>query len=78
VYVVSATPACGGRTTITFKRPEVLNAVDYQLLSEMNQALKGASWDDSVGVLVLTGAGERAFCQTRLRLTKPISTPIFP
>ena len=52
----------GGRATITFNRPEVLNAVNFQVLSEMNQALKDSSWDDSVGVLVLTGAGERAFC----------------
>ena len=52
----------GSRATITFNRPEVLNEANYQVLSEMNQALKDASWDDSVGVLVLTGAGERAFC----------------
>jgi enoyl-CoA hydratase/carnithine racemase len=28
----------------------------------MNLALKDASWDDEIAVLVLTGAGERAFC----------------
>jgi enoyl-CoA hydratase/carnithine racemase len=50
------------RATITINRPEVLNAVNYGVLSEMNIALKDASWDDSVAVLVLTGAGERAFC----------------
>ncbi len=50
------------RATITFNRPEVLNAVNYGVLSEMNQVLKDASWDDQVGVIVLTGAGDRAFC----------------
>lgn len=50
------------RATITINRPEVLNAVNADVLREMNLALKDASWDDSVGVLVLTGAGERAFC----------------
>jgi enoyl-CoA hydratase/carnithine racemase len=40
----------------------VLNAVNFGVLSEMNIALKDASWDDRVAVLVLTGAGERAFC----------------
>jgi enoyl-CoA hydratase/carnithine racemase len=50
------------RATITFNRPEVLNAVHYGMLRELNLALKDASWDDAVGVLVLTGAGERAFC----------------
>jgi len=51
-----------GRATLTINRPEVLNAVNYGVLSEMNMALKDASWDDAIGVLVLTGAGERAFC----------------
>ncbi len=51
-----------GRATITINRPEVLNAVDIGVLSEMSQAIKDASWDDSVGVLVLTGTGEHAFC----------------
>lgn len=50
------------RATITINRPEVLNAVNHSVLVEMNQALKDASWDDSVAVLVLTGSGERAFC----------------
>ncbi|MCQ3929988.1 MAG: 1,4-dihydroxy-6-naphthoate synthase [Chloroflexi bacterium] len=50
------------RATITFNRPKVLNAVNYGILSELNIALKDAAWDDEIGVLVLTGAGERAFC----------------
>jgi enoyl-CoA hydratase/carnithine racemase len=51
-----------GRATVTFNRPQVLNAVNHQVLIELNAAFKDASWDDSVAVLVLTGAGERAFC----------------
>jgi len=51
-----------GRATITIDRPQALNAVNHDVLSEMNLALKDASWDDSIGVLVLTGTGERAFC----------------
>jgi enoyl-CoA hydratase/carnithine racemase len=50
------------RAVITINRPEVLNAVNYGVLEEMQIALKDASWDDRVAVLVLTGAGERAFC----------------
>ncbi len=50
------------RATITFNRPKVLNAVNYGILSELNIALKDAAWDDEIGVVVLTGAGERAFC----------------
>jgi enoyl-CoA hydratase/carnithine racemase len=51
-----------GRATIVLDRPEVLNAVNGPMLGELNLALKDASWDDGVGVLVLTGAGDRAFC----------------
>ena len=51
-----------GRATITIDRPHALNAVNHEVLTEMSLALKDASWDDSIGVLVLTGAGERAFC----------------
>jgi enoyl-CoA hydratase/carnithine racemase len=51
-----------GRATITLNRPEVLNAVNFEMLAELNQAFKDASWDDEVAVVVLTGAGERAFC----------------
>jgi len=52
----------GGRATITLNRPKVLNSVNSAMLAELNMALKDASWDDTVGVVVLTGAGERAFC----------------
>lgn len=48
--------------TLTFNRPQVLNAVNAAVLRELNIALKDASWDDAVAVIVLTGAGERAFC----------------
>ena len=50
------------RATITINRPQVLNAINIGVLEEMNLALKDASWDDSVAVLIVTGAGERAFC----------------
>jgi enoyl-CoA hydratase/carnithine racemase len=52
----------GYRATITINRPEVLNAVNHAVLTEMSAALKDAAWDDQVAVLVLTGEGERAFC----------------
>lgn len=52
----------GACATITINRPEVLNAVNANVLYEMNIALKDASWDDGIAVLVLTGAGDRAFC----------------
>ncbi len=50
------------KATVTFNRPEVLNAVDGDALVELNAAFRDASWDDEVRVLILTGAGDRAFC----------------
>jgi enoyl-CoA hydratase/carnithine racemase len=48
--------------TITINRPEVYNCLNFQTLREMTRAFELASWDDEVGVVVLTGAGDRAFC----------------
>ncbi len=50
------------RATVTINRPEVHNAFDYQTLRELEQAFQDAANDDRVSVLVLTGAGDRAFC----------------
>ena len=52
----------GVRATIAFDRPEVLNAFDFQTLRELSRAVEDATWDDGVRVIVLTGAGDRAFC----------------
>jgi len=52
----------GPRATATINRPEVLNAFDFQTLRELSRAFEDASWDDEIAVLVLTGAGDRAFC----------------
>ncbi len=50
------------RATVTINRPEVFNAFDYQTLRELADAFRTAADDDAVSVLVLTGAGDRAFC----------------
>ena len=47
---------------VTFNRPEVYNAYSVRTLRELCQAFEDASWDDAVAVLVLTGAGSKAFC----------------
>lgn len=51
-----------GVARVTINRPEVYNAYSAQTLREMLQALRDAAWDDAVGVVVLTGAGDKAFC----------------
>ncbi len=47
---------------VTINRPEVYNAYTTRTLAEMRDAFRDASVDDGVAVLVLTGAGDRAFC----------------
>lgn len=51
-----------GVATVTIDRPEVLNALDFPTMRELARAFEQASWDDAVAVVVVTGAGERAFC----------------
>lgn len=47
---------------ITINRPEVLNAFTPVTLKEMISAVDDFREDDRVGVLVLTGSGDRSFC----------------
>jgi len=51
-----------GRATITINRPERLNAFRMKTIIELGEAFEAAADDESVGVVVLTGAGDRAFC----------------
>jgi enoyl-CoA hydratase/carnithine racemase len=50
----------GGVATITFNRPDKLNALREQTYEELADALRAAGADERAGVVVLTGAG-RAF-----------------
>ena len=51
-----------GVTRITINRPEKYNAFRGRTCDELIDALHGAGWDRSIGVIVLTGMGEKAFC----------------
>ena len=48
--------------TITIHRPQNYNAYSTRALEELATAFRDASFDDAVGVIVLTGAGHQAFC----------------
>ncbi|MFP5452402.1 MAG: enoyl-CoA hydratase-related protein, partial [Thermoleophilia bacterium] len=52
----------GGRATITINRPDRLNAFRGRTMLELCDAFERCADDESVGVIVFTGAGARAFC----------------
>lgn len=61
---------------VTLNRPEVLNALDDEALEELSAVWERANKDDDVWVLVVTGAGDRAFCTGRdLRATMTVTEP---
>ncbi len=47
---------------VTIDRPERHNAMSFQVMQELGEAFAAAKVDDRVRVVVVTGAGERAFC----------------
>src|SRR6202161_2036372 len=54
--------AADGVATITINRPKQLNSFRSQTVDEMVQACHEAWRDRGVGCVILTGAGEKAFC----------------
>lgn len=50
-----------GVATITFNRPQALNAFRTTTYDEVIDAIERGGWNRSIGAIVLTGAGERAF-----------------
>lgn len=53
---------CDGVATITINRPHARNAVRPQTYEELTAALGSVGDDPTIGVVVMTGAGEKAFC----------------
>jgi len=51
-----------GIAKITINRPEVRNAFRPKTLFEMREAFEDAREDPEIGVVILTGEGEKAFC----------------
>jgi enoyl-CoA hydratase len=51
----------GGVALLTFNRPKALNAMDSVTMTELAAAVSVCKTDDNIKVLVLTGAGDKAF-----------------
>lgn len=49
------------KALIIISREKKLNCLDLSTINELTLAFKDASWDDSISVIILTGAGKRAF-----------------
>lgn len=47
---------------LRINRPEALNAMNLDVISELTRAIDIISADDGIKVLIITGAGERSFC----------------
>ncbi|WP_119680075.1 crotonase/enoyl-CoA hydratase family protein [Indioceanicola profundi] len=53
--------AADGIATLTLNRPDKLNAIDYAMADRLMELLDGIEADRSIGAVILTGAGDRAF-----------------
>src|SRR6187551_3824652 len=51
----------GAVAVVTINRPKVLNALNAQTLEELRRIILDLKADDSVRVVILTGAGEKSF-----------------
>ena len=51
-----------GIAWITLNRPKVMNAINFQMLREVDACLNDLRFDASIRVMIITGAGDKAFC----------------
>jgi len=61
IEAAAGTESHDGIRVLTLNRPEVMNAMNTQLFIEMRAAVRELSADPTLRVLILTGAGNRAF-----------------
>jgi enoyl-CoA hydratase/carnithine racemase len=67
-----------GVATVTLNRPDVHNAFDVRMQDELAAVWQWIRHDDSVRAVVLTGAGEKAFCTGIDRSDIPVDTEYDP
>lgn len=49
------------KSVITINREKKLNCLNLETINELTTAFKDSAWDDKIAVIILTGAGKRAF-----------------
>jgi enoyl-CoA hydratase/carnithine racemase len=52
----------GAVSVVTLNRPEVMNSFNFAMLRELRDWVEKLHWDREVRVVIITGAGEKAFC----------------
>jgi len=52
----------GGVAILRINRPEALNAMNIDVVSELSQTVDKVGADENIKVLIITGAGEKSFC----------------
>lgn len=61
MYNTILTETTGNIHRITINRPNQLNALNKETIGELHDALKAADADAAIGVIILTGSGEKSF-----------------
>ena len=52
-----------GQTSILkLNRPEVMNSLNFGMLRALSEKVNAIQWDPQVRVIIIAGAGEKAFC----------------
>ena len=51
-----------GVILLTLNRPQVMNSLNFALLKALSEAVESIRFDPKVRVVIITGAGEKAFC----------------
>ena len=61
-YVLLDTQTSKDIAIIKINRPEVLNALNIEVMEELSAAIDIVGTDDNVKILIITGTGEKSFC----------------
>src|ERR1017187_3545882 len=75
-YEFLSTERDAGVLIITINRPKVLNALNAGTLDELGAVFDDAAGDDSVRVIVITGAGEKSFVAGADITELAVQTPV--
>ena len=51
-----------GIVIIKINRPEVLNAINVDVIAELSKTIDAIGLDDNIRAVIITGAGEKSFC----------------